>query len=152
MPSSEYTPTVAEVAALLRARAVDSDGNELSSFTPSTRPTDAQVSSLITRAAETVSMVVGADIDAALFEEAKSLVSLRAAMLVELSFFPEQVRDDRSAYTHYKTLWDEDLERLKLAVQEAGAGDEPGSVDDSAGPIFSFPEDVGGMVGWGTEW
>lgn len=147
-------PSVADVARLLRARTTDSSGTEVGDFTTATRPTAAAVAALVTEAGRQVEMLTGPipGEPTSLNVAARHVIALRTVLLIELTYWPEQVRDDRSAYTHYKELYDEGLVQLGKAVQEAGAGDVPGSVDDSVGPVFFFPEDVGGLVGWETDW
>jgi hypothetical protein len=92
-------------------------------------------------------------------DQARYWMSLLAAMLVELSYFPEQVRSDRSAFQYYKDLWDDDVAGFKGlidAVAECRGGEvEPDGTGDGAipqDPSWSFPIDVGGMVGWQTKW
>lgn len=165
MPTSDYTPTVAEVAALLRARTRDSVGNEVGTFNSSTSPTDTEATSIIASVVGSLSGALGADIpDApdrdgggdvdALRDSAKYLATLKAAMLIELSYFPEQIGTDRSPYNAYKEMYDTDLPGLLEGISEArgGGGDGPGDAVGSGSqlPSYSFPPDDGGMIGWGT--
>jgi hypothetical protein len=93
--------------------------------------------------------------------QAATVVALLAAMLIELSYFPEQVQSSRSAYEQYRDLfWGSDgksglIGDLVTAVSECvGGGVEPDPADD-AGSLTSswaFPLDCGGMVGWQTKW
>src|SRR5215471_18531552 len=87
-----WRPTVDDVAALIRARTKDASGNELGTFTPATRPTDAEVEELITNGMAKVAALVGWDLPADTYEEARHLASIVAACEVELSYWPEQVR------------------------------------------------------------
>lgn len=152
MPASDYTPTVAAVGAILRARTKDVDGNEAGTFNDDTRPTGAQVTSIITTAVQDVEDFVGSEIDEELYDNAASAATYRAAMLVELSYFPESVgNNDKSMYDRLKDLWEEKIKALKEAVAQASAGDEFGAVEDIIGPAYEFPEDddtYPGMVGW----
>lgn len=104
---SQVIPTVADVGALLRARTKTPGGGEAGTFNQQTRPTDEQVASLIRKAVGTVSLTVGDVVPASLIDEVKEVTSIRAAMLVELSYFPEAVASDRSPYAQLKDLWDE---------------------------------------------
>lgn len=114
MPVSEYTPTVEEVAALLRARTKTRGGSEAGTFNPEaatdaekTRPTEEQVDKLRDLALDKVSGVIGADIDADFHSMAKQTTALRTAMLIELSYFPEQVATQRSPYVQLKEMFDD---------------------------------------------
>jgi len=165
VPISEYTPSLADVGALLRARTVDANGNEVGTFTALTRPTDTQVNSIIADAAGEAYTIFGEDIpDApieasaadpssydpdALRNAAKKAVAYHAAALVELSHFSEQVARGNSPYQQYEDLWNAASKRIASAVESAG-GESPSGVEGTGRPVFAFPEDAGGMVGWGT--
>lgn len=164
-PVDPLYPSVDDVGAILRARTQDDDDVEVGTFTPDTRPTDAEVTRLIKMAAGVVYGATGPMDDETLIcgsaddlrEGAKWWISMLAAMLVELSYFPEQIDEDRSAYEHYKALWDDDMMGFgvfRSAVIECG-GTGPGPDDAGGGsqtPSWAFPVDVGGMVGWATRW
>lgn len=121
MPTQDPThPNANEVARLLRARTKDTAGKEVGDFTEDTRPTWSEVDDLIDTAEGDVLAQTGSllsDIDT---RAARALVALRAAMLVELSYFPEQVRSDRSAYVEYKRLYDDGLAALLASIAEGG--------------------------------
>lgn len=158
MPVSDYMPAVSDVAALLRQRTVNDFSNEVGTFDATTRPTNTQVQITLNQAASLVSALIGADIAPSVFDAAKYLVTLRAAMFVELSYFNEQIRPDKSAYNELKELWDTDSKAIITAVTQAGVSDgggdddAPGAADDAEGAIFAFPEDCGGVLGWETQW
>jgi hypothetical protein len=137
---------VAGVGALLRARTVvyGTGGDELGTFSENTRPTYDEVLELADIAARDIDTEIGPDVVAFPRPEivkplADSLLKLRTAMLVELSYFPEQVATGRSAYAQYERMYDRRLPALIKAAEQTGAGDEPGSVDDALMPVFSFP-------------
>jgi hypothetical protein len=150
---SDGTPDVSDVGALLRARTKDLNGAELGTFNDDTRPTGAQAQALCVHASDEVYAELGpyANLAASIKFSARRLVALRAAMLIELSYFPEQVRSDKSAYERYRELYEATLPRLREAARETADGDDaqPG---DSLLPKYGFPADAGGMVSWGTEW
>lgn len=103
-------PSVDAVAALLRARTKDDSNNEVGTFNDGTRPTAAQVESLIDHATRTVLAAVPIGAPAAEYGDAvRALAAIRAAMLVELSYFPEQISGDNSAYAELKRLYDDGL-------------------------------------------
>lgn len=111
-----FWPSVAEVAAKLRARTKDRFGNEAGTFTADTRPTFQQVLEMIQAAADDVTAETDTDIPADAHDAVKQLIALRAAMDIELSFFPEQVSTNRSPYAEYKRLFDEGMTRVINAV------------------------------------
>jgi hypothetical protein len=155
------------VGDVLRARTQDDDDDEIGTFTDETRPTEDAVERLIVRAG---TMVFGAtgrldnlacDGSDQVVDAAKHWIGMLTAMIIELSYAPEQVQSDRSAYAFYKEMWDDETTgfgSLIDAVAECKAGeiepDVPGGDAATAvpDPSWSFPEDVGGMVGWATKW
>lgn len=104
---ANYVPQVSQVGALIRSRTKDTAGNELGTFTDDTRPTYDQVTELIQSAVNTLSLRIGSEISPQLVDEASRLAALRAAMLVEVSYFPEQIASNKSPYTTYKDMWEE---------------------------------------------
>jgi hypothetical protein len=150
------------VGAFLRARTQDNDDQEVGVFNEDTRPTGDEVQKLIDRAAGVVYGTVGSPEDwlcssaPDLAEEAQHWIILLVCMLIELSYFPEQVRSDRSAFQGYKDLWDDDTVGFNVfreaAIACGGSGTDPEGGATAAFPHFAFPIDVGGMVGWQTSW
>jgi hypothetical protein len=139
MPTSDWLPSVGAVGALLRARTRDSQGNEVGTFTADTRPTEEQVLGLITSAAGDLSSAAGADLPEAVWHSAFTAAAYKTAMLVELSYFPEQVANGRSPYEQMESLHKEALKNLKAAVEYSG-GDVPGGAPGvPEAPIYSFP-------------
>jgi hypothetical protein len=121
--------TPVDVARLLRARTKDSSGEELGEWTDDTRPTLDEVQDIVDLAVdELTSAIGGADVPDACTRGARSTSALLASMLVELSYFPEQVRSDRSAYSEYKDLYDKQLALLQECVNAGGAGADAGGV------------------------
>jgi hypothetical protein len=165
VPISDYTPSLADVGALLRDRTVDAGGNEVGTFTPTTRPTDVQAQILINQSANDAYLLFGEDIpDApgnpasptydpnALRNAAKSAVEFHAAALIELSHFGEQVARGNSPYPQYEASWEAQSKRVQSAIESAGSSSPSGPAGGSMVPQFDFPDDWGGMVGWGTRW
>jgi hypothetical protein len=138
MPTPSYLPTPTDVARLLRARTKDSHGQELGDWSDDTRPTAEEVSDLIDQALGPVLARIGflevpdADPDAyaSVIPAARHLVTLGAAMLVEKSYFPEQVASDRSAYTLYQAEYADCLESL---TGEGDGGDGGGALPSGGG-------------------
>ena len=141
-----YLPVVSDIGALLRARTKDNLGNELGTFTDETRPTDEQVIRLIKLADGDVAVMLPDNLPEEYYEELHALVALRAAMLVELTHFPEQVRTGRSAYAEYERMFDTQMEALKLELEV-----EPPPVDGATQnqTFLTFPDYP--TAGW-TRW
>lgn len=138
MPISDWMPSVSDVGALLRARTKDSNGTEVGTFNDLTRPTGDQVVALIQQGGRKVASVVGADLPTATWSDARAIAVLATALLVELSYFPEQIGTSNSPYLQIKALYDDDIKSLKTAVVAAG-GDTPGEPGSSMEPVFAFP-------------
>jgi hypothetical protein len=127
----DITPSVADVAALLRARTKDINGEEIGTFNDDTRPTSSQTITLIEEAVADIQARMGGSPPPELAGAGKSAAAMMAACLVELSYFPEQVRTDRSAFQSYWEL----LQNKITALQEAARGLEPGGNLVSSTPI-----------------
>lgn len=169
-PLVSWPATPNDVAALLRARTQDNTDEEQGEWTEDTRPTLAEVERLLAMAQSIVMgqtgpltpeilICVSAD---EIMIQAATTVALLAAMLVELSYFPEQVQSSRSAYEQYRDLfWGPDgksglIGDLVSAVHECAFGEvspDPGGEGVVVPPAsWAFPRDAGGMVGWQTRW
>lgn len=158
-PNVFAPPTVDDVGALLRARTQDTHDDELGTFTADTRPTAEQAEAIIVQASSAVlartgklddNLKCGSADD--IRTNAKYMITLLAAMLIELSYFPEQVNSDRSPYGQYRDLYNDGMTALLDAVKECIDGEVVPDDGGSYGPSFSFPVDAGGMVGWQTRW
>lgn len=156
-------PTVDDVAAIIRARTQDSHDDEIGTFNDDTRPTGVEVEKLIDNAAGVVYSRLGDMSDEMLVcptaddlqDQARYMVSMLAAMLVELSYFPEQIEANRSAFEHYKELWDDQMTTLIDAAAECRAGEVTPDTEDGGyigKASWAFPVDTGGLVGWRTKW
>ena len=130
-------PSVDDVAALIRARTKTAGGDEIGTFTPETRPTDVQVQQLIILAEGDVLVQTGSKLGQVSATEATSMIALRAACFVELSYWPEQIRTDRSAYEQLWRMYEAGMVNL-LAGIEAGGGADGGGVVD-AYPLGTIP-------------
>lgn len=142
-----YRPLVREVAQWIRTRTVGTmSSTEHGTFTADTRPKYQEALAVIDQAMEKIEGKLGPTVPAELVGSAKNVVALRAAMEIELSFFGNQLRADRSPYNELKKLYDEALADYLLERKQLGADGIPGDADDlsSAGmPVYSFPT-VGG--------
>jgi hypothetical protein len=126
MTTDPLRPSVADVALLIRARTKDADGREVGTFTDETRPTAEQVEEHISAAVALLSPRWPIAIDDSYYLAVQRLTAYRAAMQIEKSYFPEQVRSDRSAYDQLREEYQDDLAALMDALG-AGAGDGSGS-------------------------
>ena len=161
MSNGIIDPTVEDVAALLRARTQDNNDVEIGTFNDDTRPTGDEVQKMIDMAADLIYGATG-DLTALpcsgaenIREAANRFWALMSAMLVELSYFPEQVEDNRSPYEHYKELFDSLFGNLKDAIAACWEGDDTGPPQPEGAPgnaAWAFMEDQGGLVGWQTRW
>ena len=101
--SADIRPTVDDVAALVPTYTVAAfgaagSGTELGTFTEDTSPTDAQVEQLIDQAIGDLTSQVGDVIPASWTDEARRLVTLRAAALVITSRSDEENEPARHPY------------------------------------------------------
>jgi len=112
---AEYKPTVDELASIMRARTTNELGAELGTFTDATSPTEEQAEQHLTEALSLVSPRLGGSVPARLKDLARSVVNLRAAMIVETSYVPND-DDESGAYDRYEKQYDEALEAYDMAA------------------------------------
>lgn len=96
------TPSADDVAALERTRTKDEDGNDEGTFNANTTPTDADVDKLILQAVYNLLGELPVGIDPIHYESVKRAITLHAAVLVEGSFFRDDV--NREAVNLYLGL------------------------------------------------
>lgn len=143
-PKARYTPSTQEVAALIRARTKIIGGAEVGDFNTQTRPTDAEAIFLIGYAEDDVLGKVqpvttpGSEYEA----RVRGAIALYAAILIELSFFPEQVNSGRSPAPMLKELYESRIKAL-IAEGETGEPQGEGDTDGPADPAWAFPVEVG---------
>jgi hypothetical protein len=138
------SPTVDDVAALIRARTKDNNGNEVGTFTDDTRPTAAQAQQAIDHQVVLLHTKVGAIGDGCA-AVATLAAAYGAAAEIELSYFPEQARTDRSPYTYLIARWEEYLDGLVACVE----GNLPSDGDDgdlTAGLRYGTVDAISGTV------
>jgi hypothetical protein len=124
-------PTVDEVAALLRARTKDLDGVEVGTFNDNTRPTGTEAESIIDMAMDEISGITGRHAGAC-SNLAHTMATIRAAMWIEVSYWPEQVPTGRSVYQALADQYAPMVESLRACVE----GDVPGDGETKAGYRF----------------
>lgn len=133
-------PTVEEVALLIRARTKDSNGHEVGTFDDDTRPTGDEVELQIDAAFSLVCTRLPAlhTLDTSLLPAVVSLVAYRAALRIEKSYFPEQVRTDRSAYDQLYAEYTDDLAALVDTIAEGGGAEITGGRDFGSVKVGSW--------------
>ena len=119
----DISPSVADVAALLRARTRDVNGVEVGTFNDDTRPTSSQAVTVIEEAVADIQAGMGLSRPLELAGAGRSAAAMLTACTIELSYFPEQVQSNRSAFQEYWEL----LQSKITALQEAARGLEPGA-------------------------
>lgn len=147
MPIAEFAPTPDVVGAILRTRTKDTNGNEIGTFNEDTRPSGVQVASLILQGAGDLALAVGSpDLPEILWDSARTVAAYRTGMLIELTYFPEQVALGRSPYPQLKELYDEALVALRAAyavtVAESLSPEVPPGQAAYAFPTGQTPLDV----------
>lgn len=117
-----WRPVLEEVAAQLRVRTYEdgsgmvAGGDLAGTFTADTRPTATEAEQLIDQAAEDVlSHFTSGEIPLGSYASARRAATLRAAHLIELSYFPEQQED--SPYLQLRALAEGAMSNLIAVAQ-----------------------------------
>lgn len=128
---SAIRPTVAEVANLMPDRTTLEGGTEAGTFTTETRPTAAQVDALIDIVLDSVDPHVPAGASTEAQRAARSITTVRAAMLTEATYYSSQgeVSDARIA------IWEKLLEQQSLAGLDDSVDDSTGMAQDIRTPL-----------------
>jgi hypothetical protein len=129
-PPPLVKPTTVDVAAILRARTKDLDGQEVGDFNANTRPTGTDVEKIIDLAYNEVTGRSGVYLGTRCASLAYALVTIRAAMWVEGSYWPEQVRSDRSIFAELAEQYTNGVTTLDTCVAGNLPGD--GGTDDDS--------------------
>jgi hypothetical protein len=145
MSTPAYIPTKEEVAALILSRTKDNFGHELGTFTADTRPTNTQADELTEMATNDVTTEFDTDLPTEAMPYVKEAIALRAAMLIERSYYSEQINSNHSAYNALR----EDYERLMgdgdtigviaRAIEREAQEELTGEVPMTNNPSYSFP-------------
>jgi hypothetical protein len=119
---SAIKPSLSDLGSFMRERTVaaGSGGGELGTFTASTRPTAAEAEVLLEQATAQVLMQVGAEIPDRAIQQAKFLVLVYAAQLVELGFYRNEVSRDQSAYPMYVQMFKDSIMALQSFISDEG--------------------------------
>lgn len=115
-----WTPTLEDVGSILRSRTKDAQGNELGTFSSETRPTASQVNRIIRDVVSHLATRFGNTLTADQQEAAQHVAKLGAAMMIEISFYPEQIQSGRSPYEHLRLLYRDARTELEQALEDIG--------------------------------
>jgi hypothetical protein len=115
-----WTPEVADVAVHLLARTRLNNGTLAKTFTSGTTPTDVDVQGIINQQTRLMRPRMG-QVPAELADSATALVALKCALVVERSYFVEQISTDMSPY---KSLMAEYIDAMR-DWDLAARGEEP---------------------------
>jgi hypothetical protein len=132
MSISDYTPTVQDIARMLRARTRNQTGELVRDFTDETLPTAEDVQGLIEEAASEVTADISPDapVPSEYYEAARTLVVLLASANVELSYWPEQAAATNSMYDKLMTRFNAKEAQL---IEAMGGG-----IDEGIPPVDEF--------------
>lgn len=132
-----WAPGVDDVGAILRARTMTRNGQVIGTFNSYTTPDDIAVMSLINQACGDVQDAIGPEVNVppSLYPMADDLAAIGTALLIELSYFPEQINSGRSPYPQLQKQYDDKLKRLQNAIVSLG-GERP--TDGSQSPFGAF--------------
>lgn len=146
-----WAPTPASVAALLMARTVDEDGIERGTWTSATRPTLNQVQTLLEFAILEVEDSLRYAVTDARHDDAARLAALRAAVLIEGSYFPGEVAEDRSPHRQYQAMFLSGIERLQAELGAKGNAYGTGGGYGSVAVRSGILSEDDGLIDWRHE-
>jgi len=112
------TPSVQDVADLDRTRAINDAGDEVTIFDSTTRPSDQDVTRLIAQAVPAVigQMPYGYAFPTEYYDEVKHLCTLYTAILIEGSFFREQMAAE-GAMANWRILFNNGLASINGSIE-----------------------------------
>lgn len=149
-----YRPSTKSVAVHVKNRTVDANNNYKGDFDNTTVVTRNEVEEIISLAEERVVRRFDVDPNVSIPTESQAavtgLVALYSAMLIELTKFSEQVARGSSPYPHLKDLFDEQMKEVREDILGPGTGGDGGGAG-SGTAHFTFPDDIGGMIRWDTQ-
>lgn len=137
-----WRPTVDQVASYIRARTKVPGGGLAGTFNTQTKPTAEQVEPLIDEACDFISTSLGekGPCSGNLERRTGVLAAMYAAMLVEQSYYPESTSNAGSSFKSLEALFNPQLKRLEVAVeQQCGEGEGGGGGDLHPKAEGNFP-------------
>lgn len=137
MTEATFSPTVDDVAALIRARTKIPGGGEAGTFTEQTRPTKAEVERIIAQAVDHVAAAIGGEpCNDQLIQSSTAAAGMLAAVIIETSYWPEQAEARGSAASRLESLFNARMKSLTAAVaEECGGQGTGGSEDGNSGAL-----------------
>jgi hypothetical protein len=123
---SQVRPSVDAVALLEATRLVDISGADQTTFTDTTRPTAAQCQGVIDQAVELALADIPDYLPESSYPRIQQLVALKAACLIERSFFREQY--NKGSAEGYEKDYDLLVEAIERVVGGSGFGERVDSV------------------------
>ena len=134
MAEATFSPSVDDVAALIRARTKTGGAKEAGTFTDHTRPTAAQVEELIEQAVDHVAAAIGGEpCNDQLRQSASAAAAMMAAILIEASYWPEQAEARGSTASRLESLYNARMKSLAAAVAEECGGQGTGGGEGGNG-------------------
>jgi hypothetical protein len=109
-------PSTDDVATLERTRIVDPGGGDPGTFTADTHPTAAEVEKLIDAAIDDVMVLIPYAIDPRHYEQVRNAVTLYSAVLVESSYFREQMEEGSVAL--YREMYEATIASINARATE----------------------------------
>jgi len=142
MAGFAWEATVEDVAELLPQRTKGEFG-KAGEFNDETTPTKKQVEGILAKAAGRIAAKLKVSEENDICEDgpielAEEAHALRAAMMVELTFFANQLRTDQSPYKNLKEQFDESLKDL-LSAYEDQCGSSGTGLGGEEMPRGNFP-------------
>jgi hypothetical protein len=133
-----WFPSLREVAVHIRNRTVERSSNKfLGTFTNATRPSDEEAWEAIELALNDIIADTGrldrVGITADSHRAVRSLAALRAAMIIERSYYGEQIGANKSPYPALERDWERRLPKIVDAIAEDLAGEIEPTPDDGSG-------------------
>jgi hypothetical protein len=113
---AQVVPTVDQVASLERTRTIEDSGDEVFTFDSGTRPTNVEVENLIEQAVPAVCGSLRAAFPTRYYPDVQHLVCLYTAILLEGSYFREQVSTE-GAMSVWRTLYTTSLTALQGQIE-----------------------------------
>jgi hypothetical protein len=129
-----WVPSLRDVAVHIRPRTVERSTNKfLGTFTNKTRPTDEETWEAVALAIDDIVADTGkldrTGISIDSHRAVRALTALRAAMIIERSFYSEQIGTNKSPYPALERDWERRLPKIVDAIAEDLVGEIEPTVD-----------------------
>lgn len=142
-----FQPTLPQIGQVIMSRTKNRFGKLTGTFTSETTPDTVQAGQIARNAAQDIATQVGDTVPPALVDDAQRVTAIRAAMLIELGFFSDQVNSGRSIYPQLKLDYEEALMRLQTAIVMIEEGEtNVTSQAPSRVPSYHFPQHERGWL------